>query len=330
MSVKSTLGVAILAVGLALVPAAESAGAGPLAPGEADPLLDVSERYQGFVTDGRLDPARIEAGFAAIRPRLSGMRLLFVPSWLSDQARAASDLGVIDYMEAQIRALRQAGLAAEIAEVDSEASVPANARALERQIAAGRGPYCLISHSKGGLDTLEFLLRTDPATRAKVACWVALQAPFAGSPFADLASDVMPVRWMAREILTALGGSERSLLDLREDTRQAYLETFGPDIAALTATLPVLSFATYLEEARFNDLTTYGASQFMSWLAAEPLPNDGLVPARSAILPHSRYIVASGIDHNMTVTSNLLLKNPLDRVLLTKLLLVLVLTLDET
>lgn len=298
---------------------------------ELDPWLDLSPRYEDYLADGRLDRARIEARFETVLPRLEEMTLLFVPSWLSDQARAAGDaLGVIEYMDAQVAALRRLGLAAEIAQVDSEASVPANALALERRVRGGEGPFCILSHSKGGLDTLEFLLRTDAETRGKVACWLALQAPFAGSPFADLASDIEPMRWMARELLSALGGSERSLLDLREDTRRAYLETFNEDIAALAAELPILSFASVLDEPLLGSLPTYASSELMNLLNGRPRPNDGLVPVDSAVLPHTRYIVAHGIDHNMTVTSTLILRNPLDRVALTKLLLVLVLTLDET
>ena len=317
------LGLATAVAGLLL--------AGPAWSDEPDPWLDVSARYEKFLSDGRLDRGRVETAFAQVWPRLDGMTLLFVPSWLSDQARAASEsFGVVEYMDSQVAAMRRIGVAAEIAKVDSEAAVPVNAQVLERRVRGGTGPFCMISHSKGGLDTLEFLLRTDEETRDKVACWVALQSPFAGSPFADLASDIEPVRWMAAEILAALGGSERSLLDLREDTRQAYLETFDRDIESLADTLPILAFATYLDKPQIASMPNFAASQLMQLLSGSQRPNDGLVPVDSAVLPHARYIVASGIDHNMTTTDMLVLKNPLDRVALTKLLLALVLTLDET
>ena len=318
---------AALAMGLTL-------GLGLTAPAlgaEPDPWLDVSERYETYLNDGRLDRGRVDGLFSQVTGRLDGMTLLFVPSWLSDQARAAGEnLGVVEYMESQVAAMRRLGFAAEIAELDSEAAVPVNAQALERRVRGGSGPFCMISHSKGGLDTLEFLLRTDEETRGKIACWVALQSPFAGSPFADLASDIQPVRWMARELLTALGGSERSLLDLREDTRIAYLETFDSDIEALADALPILAFATYLEKPHISSMPNFAASELMHLLSGNQRPNDGLVPVDSAVLPYARYIVADGIDHNMTTTDHLVLKNPLDRVTLTKLLLALVLTLDET
>ncbi len=326
---RHRFGLLAAALAAALLAAPPLAASGRAA--EPDPWLDATERYQEFLVEGRLDRSRIEILFSQVWGRLEGMTLLFVPSWLSDQARAASDsLGVIEYMDAQVAAMRRTGLAAEIVAIDSEASVPANAQVLERRVRSGEGPFCLISHSKGGLDTLEFLLRSDPATRDKVACWVALQAPFAGSPFADIASDIEPVRWMARELLTALGGSERSLLDLREDTRRAYMETFDKDIERLAAGLPILSFATYLDGPQLATLPTFATSELMQLLGGGQRPNDGLVPLDSAVLPHAPYIVAQGIDHNMTTTDTLVLKNPLDRVALTKLLLALVLTLDET
>ena len=321
---KRGFAAAALAMALSLPTAASQAS-------EPDPWLDVTERYERFIDKGRLDVSKVETAFAGVRDRLDGMTLLFVPSWLSDQARAASaSVGIVEYMDAQVAAMRRLGFAAEIAQIDSEAAVPVNAQAIERRVRGGEGPFCLISHSKGGLDTLEFLLRTDQETRDKVACWVALQAPFAGSPFADLASDLEPLRWMASELLTALGGSERSLLDLREDTRHAYLETFGEDIEALARELPILSFATRIDEPQLASLPTFASSEILHLLNGKQRPNDGLVPVDSAVLPHARYIVAEGIDHNMTVSSLMILKNPLDRVALTKLLLALVVTLDET
>jgi len=46
-----------------------------------------------------------------------------------------------------------------LVDLETEASVADNATTIAEAVAAAHGPVCLLSHSKGGLDSLEFLLQ---------------------------------------------------------------------------------------------------------------------------------------------------------------------------
>ena len=101
----------------------------------------------------------------------------------------------------------------------------------------------IVSHSKGGLDTLGALLlpRARDLWADTVVGWVALQAPFHGSPVADPAPSVINAL-----LLGALGGNGQSLDDLKSSVRADELATHAADIEALTAAIPVISaYSTY-------------------------------------------------------------------------------------
>ena len=66
-------------------------------PGLPDMAGDQGGRLAKFQVDGRLDAARVETRFDEIRGRFEGMRVIFVPSYLSDAViptvRLGDDLG---------------------------------------------------------------------------------------------------------------------------------------------------------------------------------------------------------------------------------------------
>ena len=293
----------------------------------ADRVLDDSQRYRSFVRDGELDHELIDRRFSDIVEKLRSAKILIVPSWLSDVALAASQFGVYDYFETQIRSLRAAGLDVEVAAIESEDSAAANAQRLRRQIETIRKPVCIVSHSKGGLDTLEMLLAANDRLLDQVICWIALQAPFAGSPLADAAAGNLLLRSLAAEALTALGGSEESLIDLQTAPRRAQLRSNDAELRRLAGRIPILSFGSYLNS---ESLQGYAPGLLINWLAGRDVPSDGLVPVSSAVLPHSRYLIIEGLDHAMTVSSKLLSENNFDRTRFLKLLLYLVLTQPQT
>jgi len=312
--------------------AATAAGGVPAADrsGHPSPDLDLTARYESYLEDGGFDRARVEAAFAKALPLLREMRVLVAPSWLSDTARAASERGLFDYLGDQIETLRRAGIAVEIAATDSEESVAVNGPIILRQIAASDRPLCIISHSKGGLDALDALIRADPETLEKVRCWVALQSPFAGSPTADLAQGNWLVRNAASELLPALGGSAQSLVDLTVAERRRYLGRHAAQIDRLLGRIQVLCYAGRVEDVALESFLAGIGARIIDWASARRLPSDGLVPVESAILPDSHYIVARGVDHAIVVTDRNPLAPPFDRLLLIKLLLSLVLSLPES
>ncbi len=92
----------------------------------------------------------------------------------------------------------------------------------------------ILSHSKGGLDTLQALLENRDLWGTTVTGWVALQAPFHGSPVADN----LPAP-LAGPVLSAFGGDQQAILDLKTSVRGQYMLSRANAIAELTGTIPV-------------------------------------------------------------------------------------------
>lgn len=314
----------LVAVGVALTALAMAGNARAAPPIAVPPgARDVSAEWRAFQADGKLDAARIEAAFATVRGVLAGTKIVVVPSYLTDLLIDAGELHLTDYFRSEIAALNAAGIETELAPVDTEQSVAENGRRLAAHIAASRRPVCLVSHSKGGLDTLEFLLRATPETRRRIACWVSLQAPFGGSPVADLIVTQGWTRELTDPALRALGGSGRSLDDLTVAERSQYMRANADAIQSLGGNLPILALATYLDDASTPSLHLAATYR---WMADKGIANDGLVPLASALLPGARYIVVPNLDHTDTVAARPILSDPVDRVLLWKVLLYLVLS----
>ncbi len=175
----------------------------------------------------------------------------------------------MQYFDAQGIAYRN--LSAESEAFDTSASVEHNAAALLKVLRSTKKQVIIVSHSKGSLDTLEALLGAPELVGTKVIGWVAIQAPFYGSPVAD--STFAPVNGF---LLEALGGNGQSVEDLKTKVREPYIEANKVRIEALTARIPVISaYSTY--EA------TGGVTGFASTFASS-IFNAGLVSEISTIV----------------------------------------------
>ena len=273
--------------------------------------------------NGKLDAKRVDDAYATVLDELRGYKVVVVPSYLSGLLIEADEIRLTEYIRSQVEALKTDGIDIEIAPVDTEQSVAVNGRRLAAHIAASTRPVCIVSHSKGGLDTLEFLLRAEPEYRRQIACWVALQSPFAGSPVADLIVGAEWTRGITNPLLRALGGSAQSLDDLTVDVRTKYMNKYAQYIESIGKSIPIIVFSTYVDGSRTPSLH-FAPTQ--RWMKQQGWENDGLVPLDSAILPGARYIVVPGLDHTDTVAKKSILGNPIDRVLLWKTLLYLALS----
>lgn len=313
---------AVFAVALSPLLTAQAAAAEPEISVPAG-ARDVSREWQAFGRNGKLDAKRVDEAYATVLDELRGYKLVVVPSYLSGLLIDAGELGLTDYLRAPIDALKADGIEAEIAPVDTEESVAENGRRLTAFIASSKRPVCIISHSKGGLDTLEFLLRAEPQLRRQVACWVVLQSPFGGSPVADLIVGEDWTRGITEPVLRALGGSGKSIDDLTVEVRTKYMNKHSQYIESIAKSFPIIVLATYLDGTRTPSLhmaPTY------HWMKDNGVKSDGLVPLSSALLPGARYVVIPGLDHTDPVASKPFLGNPVDRVLLWKSLLYLALS----
>ena len=307
------------AIVLALLPllVAPNATAGPKITAPAG-ARDVTAEWREFWRDGEFDAKRVDAAFGSVLGELRGYKVVIVPSYLSGLLIDAGQYNLSDYFRSQIEAMTADGIETEFAPVDTEQSVAENGRRLTAFISASPRPVCIVSHSKGGLDTLEFLLRAEPEVRRHIACWVVLQSPFAGSPVADLIVDEDWTRGITEPMLRALGGSGNSIDDLTVKVRKQYMNKYEQNIENITKTIPIIVLATYVDATRTPSLHVAGTYH---WMKNQGVDNDGLVPVDSALLPNTRYVVLPGLDHTDPVARKPIMGNPVDRVLLWKSLL---------
>jgi alpha-beta hydrolase superfamily lysophospholipase len=308
---------AALVGGLTLYTVATAADEAPFQHTIGTSSRDVSPAFAPFRNADGLEPPAIEAAFADVSERLRSYRIVVVPGYLTDGFLLTNRIGITDYFGSQIAALQAEGFDVTRAPVDTEAPVADNAAVLARLVAASDRPVCFVSHSKGGLDVLAFLVAADAATRARIACWVALQSPFHGTPIADMAAGSKPLRAIADPLARELGGAGGSLDDLTVALRAAWMADHDTAVRAVVAGIPTLAVATFVgaDDAVTPNLYMQPA---WNWMRTRDLPNDGLVPVASAVLPGARYIILSGLDHTDTIANSAVFDRPLDRLLFLK------------
>ncbi len=159
----------------------------------------------------------------------------------------------------------------ESANFNSIESVESNASAILEYLLDARTQrkqITIVSHSKGGLDTLEALLRPAASDLLgdTVIGWVALQAPFYGSPVADPApSSINAV------LLGVFNGNGESLDDLKTSARATYMAAravdhpTATDTGDLTTAIPVISaYTTYEASGAVTGFATAFASSVLN------------------------------------------------------------------
>jgi hypothetical protein len=240
----------------------------------------MAETAPPFATEAEAD--------AALAARLAGHRVLLCNGLFGEVIAGLR----MDYMTAQLDWLTSLGLDAARVALPTAAPVAANAARIAEAILADPAPCLLIAHSKGGLEALSALLL--PGAAARCRGLLALQSPFHGSPIADLALSIGPLREVADHALRLAGlGDGEGLADLTCATRQPFMAAEAKAIAALAATVPVTSLATQLPaEPAWRDRAY---QPFALWMEREGHgPSDGLVPVASTRLPGARHAVLEG------------------------------------
>jgi Lecithin:cholesterol acyltransferase len=306
-TLAGSLFIAVFVGVLVLIDRGETYGCGDIAGTRAEAFTisasarDLTPELDALRTDGRIDPAKLSALVAPQADRIAALNVLVVPGYLTDFLALPGAIGLSDYLDSQESALRP--LARSVARIDleTEASVAENAKAIARVVAATDGPICLVSHSKGGDDTLHFLLQASATEREKIACWITFQTPFAGSPIADLAADYGVVREPAEFLLGVFGGEGRSLHDHRTGLAGCYLASHDTAIAEIAGAIPIVSVAGAIDaDAAMGDKVTPFLPSLML-MQRQGIRSDGLVPTASAVLPHASYVIVAPLDHTGAV-----------------------------
>jgi hypothetical protein len=157
----------------------------------------------------------------------------------------------------------------------------------------------LVSHSKGGIDALETLLHRTNLVDQELAGWIALQAPFWGTPVANWATENRVLNPLVENLLGGLFNGDRKVAaSMTLEARNEYMNRNSEAILALTAKLDILNFAS---SSAPGDASLFGPLRFAIDKIAK-VPNDGLLPTRSEILkvsglPCCAYIETAHLDH---------------------------------
>lgn len=272
---------------------------------------DDTARLEAFFANGKLDSAKADAAFARVAHRLRASHILFVPAVLSGIALKASRLRLVEYLTHQVRQLRDQGFDAAIADIDTGATVARNGERLAEILAARHCPTWIVTHSKGGLDTLHALV-AHPETRRYVDGWIAFQAPFYGSPVADVASGSKRARRISGAALRLLSADLAAIRDLSTDVRVHYMDEHALAIEQVLRDIPAMCVGTISGSAK-------GASFWPDWptrrwMGSLGLKNDGMVPVNSAILPGSRFVTLNGFAHGQIATDHIFARRKVEHV----------------
>jgi hypothetical protein len=285
--------------------------------------VDETPRLDAFLSKGQIDPAKAEAAFERVAHRIRASHILFVPAVLSGIALKASRLRLIEYLTHQVRQLRDKGFEASIAEIDTGAPVACNGARLAEIITESHRPTWIVTHSKGGVDVLQALI-AHPEARRFVDGWIAFQAPFQGSPIADIASGTRRARRLSGAALKLLSADLEAIGDLRTDRRARYMDQHASEIANVVQDVPVMCVGTVCgsSAAKGSLIPDWPTGR---WMASQGLRNDGLVPVNSAILPGARYVELEGFGHGQVARNHIFSGRKLENVDLLKALFALML-----
>jgi hypothetical protein len=202
------------------------------------------------------------------------------------------------HFQDQVDWLTELGVDFDFVPVQTESSAEFNAAIIKKEIENADKKVFIISHSKGGADTLVSLI-TYPELQEKVAGWMPLNAAFQGSPLASQALDYSVTRWLMKEFFENFGGSIDSLQCLRVEDRQEFIKVHSEEIIHLQKKIPLISFSAFIPNKKRHLDTRFEIPRNL--LLAEGYQNDGLLPWESSVLPGSDYVVMEGIDHATTI-----------------------------
>lgn len=178
---------------------------------------------------------------------------------------------ILDYFRGIPRALREAGNRVLVTRVHPIAGMNQRAAQLAQQIEAvyPDGPFHLIGHSMGGLDS-RFLL-TDPDWRDRVLSLTTIGTPHLGTALADVLSGrAGPIS----RGLSWLGLDHEGVLQISRTRARAFHRQAPPPRGVTCLSLA----GNPLPEE-----TCLAMRPFQALLSLREGPNDGLVPAHSAL-----------------------------------------------
>jgi hypothetical protein len=237
--------------------------------------------------------------------RLHPYDVVFVPGFLSNlqgtpQYILRNFIAVNTHFEEQIVWLKANGVEARRLTLRSQATPEANSAAIAAELEKATKPVFLVTHSKGGVDSLHaFVNRKD--LLKKVVAWVAFQTPFRGTPIADAVFKRGYLRTLALPLLEWGDGDREMLQALTTTATTQYLEDHRADVEEIVRGIPMLSFLSTKPDVPGYD-TSLEVLRNLLW--RNGYPNDGIIPESSAVLPGSDFMRVEGMDHGAIISNH--------------------------
>ncbi len=256
-----------------------------------------------------------------LKAKIGDSKILFVTGFFSSDLKKAAQLPIFrrklgQYFEEQVIWFKALGLKTEMVDINSDQPPSFNLPLIEKSILRSEKPVIILTHSKGGIDLLHTLIHSSRA-RKLVKGWIAFNAPFQGSPIADLFFSNSKLTLLTAKVMEMLGGSLAGVASMLLEQRKIYLEENAAEIARVLKDVPLISFGAYRPNQRDKIDTAYELQR--NYLERRGYQTDGMVPWQSAILPGSKYIIVRGLDHTAAVQHTAFV--PIDRLLITRTLL---------
>ncbi len=201
------------------------------------------------------------------------------------------------YFKPQFDYLKSNNIRFEMSKGNSEHLISYNAKCLREQILNSPDPLTIITHSKGGIDLLE-TLRAYPEVKNNIRRIICLQAPFYGSPVADLLTSKWWGRAFCRFSLFVLNGHKDCLYEIRTDVRQKYMQEFRAHECFRGVDTTLVGAYKDPELGRRFDTCLF---LFRNWMSKSGLKSDGLVPIESTQIQTIQGRIIKDLDHASAV-----------------------------
>lgn len=204
------------------------------------------------------------------------------------------------YFHKNVKYLKSRGYDVDILPVGDH-SVEKSAAIIRNYLLSVSKPVILYAHSKGSVDA-SAALGMYPELRTRIRSFISIQAPYAGTAFAnDLVSNNQTRKFMENVIRLVLRDSPDALLDLTYQKRKDFISRYPfcacshcHNHACDSDCVFTLSFASSSESMLS---LMYPVIQYIKLRYLQA--SDGLVTLRDAIIPNSAAIILNDLDHSV-------------------------------
>lgn len=223
---------------------------------------------------------------------LKKCHILFIPGIFSKFIHVF----IGNYFKPQVRFLKKHGLDNYSILWSTELSCEGMAEKI-RAVADKHEKILVITHSKGGIDFLTFLVN-HPNYHHKLKGWLSLQAPIWGSQFADLLYSNPLIRFVFYIAVIMYGGEKKAAIQLTTGYRKKFMEKHKEEIEKIGSKKNIFFLASSVKREKGN----YIVPLFLGNLfyRRNNMESDGLVAMKNAGI-NGVDIELNEVDHATTV-----------------------------